>query len=93
MIGNQMKTHVFSCFDSNIYVGLKQPRIEYTNITTARIFKYLYTEYGEKTLGTAKQGTRRPGGRGGHHQSINYSLSAQAREMRLDKQKPAAGEL
>ena len=27
----------------------KQGRIGYTNITTTRIFKYLYTKYGEKT--------------------------------------------
>ena len=43
-----MKKHVMSCFHKNIYVVLKQPRIGYTNITTTRIFEYLYTEYGEK---------------------------------------------
>ena len=37
------------CFHKDIYVGLKQPRIGYTNITTTRVFKYLYAEYGEKT--------------------------------------------
>ena len=45
----QLKRHVMSCIDKNIYVGLKQPRIGYTNITTTRLFEYLYTEYGEKT--------------------------------------------
>ena len=49
MIDKQMKKHVMSCFHKNIYVVLKQPRIGYTNITTTRIFEYLYTEYGEKT--------------------------------------------
>ena len=48
-IENQVNTHVFSCFYKDIYVGLKQPRIGYTNITTARVFEYLYAEYGEKT--------------------------------------------
>ena len=38
-----------SCFEKDIYVGLKKPRIGYTNITTARVFEYLYAEYGEKT--------------------------------------------
>ena len=36
-------------FHKDIYVGLKQPHIGYTNITTTRIFEYLYAEYGEKT--------------------------------------------
>ena len=49
MIETQMKAHVLSCFDKDIYVGLKQPRIGYTNITTVRVFEYLYTKYGEKT--------------------------------------------
>ena len=49
MIDKQMKAHVFSCFDKDIYVGLEQPRISYTNITTARVFEYLYAKYGEKT--------------------------------------------
>ena len=49
IIERQMKAHVFLCFDKDIYVGLKQPRIGYSNITTARLFKYLYAEYGEKT--------------------------------------------
>ena len=40
---------MMSCFDKNVYVGLNQPRIGYTNITTARVFEYLYAEYGEKT--------------------------------------------
>ena len=44
-----MKKHVMSCFKKDIYVGLKQPRIGYFNITTARIFEYLYAEFGEKT--------------------------------------------
>ena len=44
-----MKKHVVSCFHKDIYVGLKQAWIGYTNITTTRIFKYLYTEYREKT--------------------------------------------
>ena len=45
----QMKKHVMSCFKKDNYVGLKQPRIGYTNITTSRIFEYLYAEYREKT--------------------------------------------
>ena len=49
IIETQMKTHVFSCFDKNIYVGLKQSRIGFTNITTARVYEYLYVEYREKT--------------------------------------------
>ena len=38
-----------SCFHKDIYIGLKDPRIGYTNITTTRLFEYLYDEYGEKT--------------------------------------------
>ena len=38
-----------SCFEKYIYVGLTQPRIGYTNITTSRFFEYLYAEYREKT--------------------------------------------
>ena len=49
MIDQQMKKHVISCFEKDICVGLKQPRIGYTNITTSRIFEYLYAKYGEKT--------------------------------------------
>ena len=49
MMDQQMKKHAMSCFEKDIYVGLKQPRIGYTNITTSRIFKYLYAKYGEKT--------------------------------------------
>ena len=45
----QLKKHVMSCFHKDIYIGLKQPRIGYTNITTRRMFEYLYAEYGEKT--------------------------------------------
>ena len=41
MMDQQLKKHVMSCFDKNIYVGLKQPRIGYTNITTTRLFEYL----------------------------------------------------
>ena len=38
-----------SCFHKDIYIGLKDPQIGYTNITTTRVFEYLYDEYGEKT--------------------------------------------
>ena len=48
MIDKQTKKHVMSCFHKDIYVGLKQPQIGYTIITTTRIFEYLYMEYGEK---------------------------------------------
>ena len=44
-----MKRHVFLCFDKDVYVALKQPRIGYTNITTAQVFAFLYRKYGEKT--------------------------------------------
>ena len=49
VMDQQIKKHVMSCFEKDIYVGLKQPQIGYINITTARIFEYLYAEYGEKT--------------------------------------------
>ena len=49
MMDKQLKKHVMSYFHKNIYIGLKQPRIGYTNITTRRMFEYLYAEYGEKT--------------------------------------------
>ena len=49
MMDQQLKKHVMSCFHKDIYVGLKQQRIGYTNITTTQIFEYLYAEYGEKT--------------------------------------------
>ena len=49
MIDEQMKKHAMSCFHKDIYIGLKDPRIGYTNITTTRFFEYLYDEYGEKT--------------------------------------------
>ena len=49
MMDKQLKEHVMSCFHKDIYIGLKQPRISYTNITTRQIFEYLYKKYGEKT--------------------------------------------
>ena len=49
MMDQQLKKHVMSCFHKDICVGLKQPRIGYTNIATTRIFEYLYANYGEKT--------------------------------------------
>ena len=49
MIEEQMKKHIMSCFHKDFYIGLKDPRIGYTNITTTRLFEYLYDEYGEKT--------------------------------------------
>ena len=49
MIEEQMKKHVMSCFHKDIYIGLKDPWIGYTNITMTRFFEYLYDEYGEKT--------------------------------------------
>ena len=48
MIETHINAHVFSCFDKDIYVDMKQPRIGYTNIITGRVFGYLYAEYGEK---------------------------------------------
>ena len=40
-IDTQVKTRVFLCFDKDVYVDLKQPRIRYTNITTAQVFEFL----------------------------------------------------
>ena len=48
-MNNQLEKHVMLCSKKDIYVGLKQPRIGYTNITVLRIFEYLYAKYGEKT--------------------------------------------
>ena len=48
-IDKQMKAYISSRFDKDIYVGLKQPRIGYTDIKKARVFEYLYANYGEKT--------------------------------------------
>ena len=48
-VDEQMKGHIFSCFDSDVYTDLKQPRIGYTNITAVDVIAYLYREYGEKT--------------------------------------------
>ena len=47
----QMKTHMFSCFNLDLYVDLKQPRIRYTNVTAADVIACLYCEYDEKTEG------------------------------------------
>ena len=59
MIDTQIKKkHMISGIEKDIYVGLKQPRIGYTNITTSRSFEYLNTEYRED-IETTKQGTRR----------------------------------
>ena len=41
-IDKKMKGHVLLCFDKDIYVDLRQPRIGYTNITTVEVFKYLF---------------------------------------------------
>ena len=49
MIEEQCKKHVMSAFHKDIYCGLKHIRFGYINITTARLFKYLYAEYGDKT--------------------------------------------
>ena len=38
-----------SCFHKDVYCGLKDPRLGYINITTTRLFEYLYDEYGDKT--------------------------------------------
>ena len=48
MIKEQMKKYIMSCFHKEIYIGLKDPQIGYTNITTTSLFEYLYSEYGEK---------------------------------------------
>ena len=50
-IDTQMKTHIFSGFQEDVYVDLKQPSIRFANITTARVFQFLYDEYGVKTEG------------------------------------------
>ena len=39
MMDEQLKKHVMSCFHKDIYIGLKQPCIGYTNITTTRMFE------------------------------------------------------
>ena len=49
MIEEQSKKHIMSCFHNDIYCGLKHTRFGYINITTARLFEYLYAEYGDKT--------------------------------------------
>ena len=70
-----------SCFHKDIYIDLKQPHIGYTNITTRRMFEYLYAEYGEKTrklqnkaLADLEEEADLTG------PSINHSLPSQARE-------------
>ena len=42
MIKKQCKKHIMSCFHKDIYCGLKDPQIGYINITTTRLFEYLY---------------------------------------------------
>ena len=37
MMDEQLKKHVISCFHKDIYIGLKQLCIGYTNITTRRL--------------------------------------------------------
>ena len=41
MIEEQGKKHIMSCFHKDTYCGLKDPRLSYINITTARLFEYL----------------------------------------------------
>ena len=49
MIEVQLKKHIMSCFDKDVYIQLKEPRIGYTNVTVANLIAYLYQDYGEKT--------------------------------------------
>ena len=46
-LDEQLKGHVFSCFDKNDYMGLKQDCIEYTNILTQQVCEYVYWEFGD----------------------------------------------
>ena len=48
MIEVQMKKHIMFCFDKDVYIQLKEPRIGYTNVTVANLIAHLYQEYGEK---------------------------------------------
>ena len=49
MIKEQMKKHVMPYIHKDIYIEINDPQIGYTNITTTRVFEYLYDEYREKT--------------------------------------------
>ena len=49
MIEEQCKKHIMSCFHKDIYCELKDDRLGYINVTTARLFEHLYDEYGDKT--------------------------------------------
>ena len=49
MIETQIKKHIMSCFDKDVYIKLKHLRLGYTNVTVERFIEYLYSEYGEKT--------------------------------------------
>ena len=49
MIKEQCKKHIMSCFHKDIYCALKDDQLGYINITTARLFEYLYDKYGDKT--------------------------------------------
>ena len=49
MIKVQLKKHIMSCFDQDVYIVLKHLRLGYTNVTVADFIAYLYAKYGEKT--------------------------------------------
>ena len=49
MIEEQYNKYIMSYFHKDIYCGLKDNQLGYINITTARLFEYLYAEYGDKT--------------------------------------------
>lgn len=47
-LDEQMKGHIFLCFEEDVYVNLKQDRIGYTNISTPQVVVFLHREYGKK---------------------------------------------
>ena len=49
IIEEQCKKYIMSCFHKDVYCALKDAWLGYINIITARLFKYLYDEYGDKT--------------------------------------------
>ena len=49
MIEEQCKKHIMPCFHKDIYCALKDNQLGYINITTVRLFEYLYDKYGDKT--------------------------------------------
>ena len=49
MLDKKLCEHIMSCFDEDNFMDLKQDQIGYINVTTLRLFIYLYDDYGEIT--------------------------------------------